>query len=73
MGFSQIAYPNILIRRVAMAIETGLQRLVHLAASKDDVLQERRAGNGAEQPGRCPRFAKVESPEKEILMTLLMV
>ncbi|MGB7829225.1 MAG: isocitrate lyase/PEP mutase family protein [Pseudolabrys sp.] len=39
MGFSQIAYPNILIRRVAMAIETGLQRLVHLAASKDDALK----------------------------------
>ena len=39
MGFSQIAYPNILIRRVAMAIETGLQRLVHLAASKDDAFK----------------------------------
>ena len=32
MGFSQIAYPNILIGRVAKAIETGLQRLSKLAA-----------------------------------------
>ena len=36
MGFSQIAYPNILIGRVAKAIETGLQRLSQLAAGKDD-------------------------------------
>ena len=36
MGFSQIAYPNILIGRVAKAIETGLQRLSQLATGKDD-------------------------------------
>jgi 2-methylisocitrate lyase-like PEP mutase family enzyme len=35
MGFSQIAYPNILIGRVAQAIERGLQRLAELAAGKD--------------------------------------
>lgn len=34
MGFSQIAYPNILIGRVAKAIEHGLQRLGQLAAGK---------------------------------------
>ena len=32
MGFSQIAYPNILIGRVAKAIETGLDRLRKLVA-----------------------------------------
>jgi 2-methylisocitrate lyase-like PEP mutase family enzyme len=32
MGFSQIAYPNILIGRVAKAIESGLSRLRKLAA-----------------------------------------
>lgn len=36
MGFSQIAYPNILIGRVAKAVETGLQRLTALAAGKTD-------------------------------------
>jgi 2-methylisocitrate lyase-like PEP mutase family enzyme len=35
MGFSQVAYPNILIGRVAKAIEQGLQRLSQLAAGKD--------------------------------------
>jgi 2-methylisocitrate lyase-like PEP mutase family enzyme len=35
MGFSQVAYPNILIGRVAKAIELGLQRLGQLAAGKD--------------------------------------
>ena len=35
MGFSQVAYPNILIGRVAKAIEQGLQRLSELAAGKD--------------------------------------
>jgi len=35
MGFSQVAYPNILIGRAAKAIEHGLQRLGDLAAGKD--------------------------------------
>jgi len=35
MGFSQVAYPNILIGRVAKAIEQGLHRLSQLAAGKD--------------------------------------
>jgi 2-methylisocitrate lyase-like PEP mutase family enzyme len=35
LGFSQIAYPNILIGRVAKAIEQGLQRLGQLAGGKD--------------------------------------
>jgi 2-methylisocitrate lyase-like PEP mutase family enzyme len=43
MGFSQIAYPNILIGRAAKAIELGLQRLGQLAAGKDS------AFTGAEQ------------------------
>ena len=43
MGFSQIAYPNIIIGRVAKAIELGLQRLGQLAAGKDS------AFTGAEQ------------------------
>ena len=36
LGFSQVAYPNILIGRVAKAIEHGLHRLARLAAGKDD-------------------------------------
>jgi 2-methylisocitrate lyase-like PEP mutase family enzyme len=36
MGFSQIAYPNILIGRVTRSIEHGLQRLNQLAAGKAD-------------------------------------
>lgn len=35
MGFSQVAYPNILIGRVAKAMEQGLHRLGQLAAGKD--------------------------------------
>jgi 2-methylisocitrate lyase-like PEP mutase family enzyme len=36
LGFSQVAYPNILIGRVAKAIEQGLQRLSQLAGGKDN-------------------------------------
>ena len=36
MGFSQIAYPNILIGRVAKAIESGLDRLRKLAAGDEN-------------------------------------
>ena len=36
MGFSQIAYPNILIGRVAKAIEHGLARLTELVAGKEN-------------------------------------
>jgi 2-methylisocitrate lyase-like PEP mutase family enzyme len=36
LGFSQIAYPNILIGRVAKAIEQGLHRLGQLAGGKDN-------------------------------------
>ena len=39
-GFSQIAYPNILIGRVAQAIERGLQRLAELAAGKDKAFKD---------------------------------
>jgi 2-methylisocitrate lyase-like PEP mutase family enzyme len=35
MGFSQVAYPNILIGRVTKAMEQGLHRLDQLAAGKD--------------------------------------
>jgi 2-methylisocitrate lyase-like PEP mutase family enzyme len=35
MGFSQIAYPNILIGRVAKAMEHGLHRLAQLAAGRE--------------------------------------
>ena len=35
IGFSQVAYPNVLIGRVAKAIEQGLHRLSELAAGKD--------------------------------------
>lgn len=35
MGFSQVAYPNTLIGRVAKAIEHGLDRLGQLAAGKE--------------------------------------
>jgi len=40
MGFSQVAYPNILIGRVAKAIEHGLQRLGQLAAGKDNAFMK---------------------------------
>jgi 2-methylisocitrate lyase-like PEP mutase family enzyme len=36
MGFSQIAYPNILIGRVTKAIEHGLQRLGQFSEGKDN-------------------------------------
>jgi 2-methylisocitrate lyase-like PEP mutase family enzyme len=36
LGFSQVAYPNILIGRVTKAIEHGLQRLSQLASGKDN-------------------------------------
>jgi 2-methylisocitrate lyase-like PEP mutase family enzyme len=35
-GSAQVAYPNILIGRVAKAVEHGLQRLGQLAAGKDN-------------------------------------
>ena len=35
MGFSQVAYPNILIGRVAKAVEHGLHRLRQLAVGKE--------------------------------------
>src|SRR5262245_19630540 len=40
MGFSQVSYPNILIGRVAKAIEHGLQRLGQLAAGKDNAFMK---------------------------------
>ena len=36
MGFSQVAYPNILIGRVTKSIEQGLQRLTQLSVGKDN-------------------------------------
>jgi 2-methylisocitrate lyase-like PEP mutase family enzyme len=39
MGFSQIAYPNILIGRVSKAIEQGLSRLRKLAAGDNDAFK----------------------------------
>jgi 2-methylisocitrate lyase-like PEP mutase family enzyme len=36
MGFSQVAYPNVLIGRVAKAMEQGLQRLGQLADGKEN-------------------------------------
>jgi len=39
MGFSQIAYPNILIGRVTKAIEHGLHRLAQLAAGEDNAFK----------------------------------
>src|SRR5262249_45986240 len=40
MGFSQIAYPNILIGRVAKATETGLHRLAQLGAGQHDAFKD---------------------------------
>jgi hypothetical protein len=59
MGFSQIAYPNILIGRVVKAIEHGLHRLAQLAAGEDNAFKNERAGNGTKKPGRRPRLAEV--------------
>jgi 2-methylisocitrate lyase-like PEP mutase family enzyme len=39
MGFSQVAFPNILIGRVAKAVEQGLHRLSQLAAGKDSAFK----------------------------------
>ena len=39
MGFSQVAYPNVLIGRVAKAMEQGLHRLGQLAAGKDSAFK----------------------------------
>jgi 2-methylisocitrate lyase-like PEP mutase family enzyme len=40
MGFSQVAYPNILIGRVAKAAETGLHRLAQLAAGQHNAFKD---------------------------------
>jgi 2-methylisocitrate lyase-like PEP mutase family enzyme len=40
MGFSQVAYPNLLIGRVAKAVETGLTRLRDFAGGKADAFRE---------------------------------
>jgi 2-methylisocitrate lyase-like PEP mutase family enzyme len=40
MGFSQVAYPNILIGRVAKAMEQGLLRLGQLAAGKENAFSD---------------------------------
>lgn len=52
MGFSQVAYPNILIGRVAKAIDLGLRRLGQLAAGKD------RAFTNGEQEMALNRLAE---------------
>jgi 2-methylisocitrate lyase-like PEP mutase family enzyme len=40
MGFSQVAYPNILIGRVTKATETGLHRLAQLAAGQHKAFKD---------------------------------
>jgi 2-methylisocitrate lyase-like PEP mutase family enzyme len=40
MGFSQVAYPNILIGRVAKAVENGLHRLAKLAAGQHNAFKD---------------------------------
>jgi 2-methylisocitrate lyase-like PEP mutase family enzyme len=40
MGFSQVAYPNLLIGRVAKAVETGLSRLRDFASGKADAFKD---------------------------------
>jgi 2-methylisocitrate lyase-like PEP mutase family enzyme len=40
MGFSQVAYPNILIGRVAKATEAGLHRLTQLAAGQHNAFKD---------------------------------
>jgi 2-methylisocitrate lyase-like PEP mutase family enzyme len=39
MGFSQVAYPNLLIGRVAKAVEAGLFRLRDFAGGKADAFK----------------------------------
>jgi hypothetical protein len=64
MGFSQVAYPNLLIGRVAKAVETGLSRLRDFAAGKADAFKdsdgELALGNLAEavQTGRWAEIEK---------------
>jgi 2-methylisocitrate lyase-like PEP mutase family enzyme len=40
MGFSQVAYPNLLIGRVAKAVETGLSRLRDFADGKTEAFRD---------------------------------
>ena len=40
MGFSQVAYPNLLIGRVAKAVETGLSRLRDFSGGKADAFKD---------------------------------
>ena len=40
MGFSQVAYPNLLIGRVAKAVETGLSRLRDFTGGKVDAFKD---------------------------------
>jgi 2-methylisocitrate lyase-like PEP mutase family enzyme len=40
MGFSQVAYPNLLIGRVAKAVETGLSRLRNFTDGKPDAFKD---------------------------------
>lgn len=40
MGFSQVAYPNLLIGRVTKAVETGLSRLRDFAGGKADAFKD---------------------------------
>ena len=40
LGFSQVAYPNILIGRVAKAVENGLHRLAKLAAGQHNAFKD---------------------------------
>ena len=46
MGFSQVAYPNILIGRVVKAMEQGLRRLGQLAAGKEGAVRIGQVGGG---------------------------
>jgi hypothetical protein len=73
MGFSQIAYPNILIGRVVKAIEHGLHRLAQLAAGEDNAFKNERAGNGTKEPAGALDLQKWKGPGKEIFVSLAMM
>lgn len=64
MGFSQVAYPNLLIGRVARAVETGLSRLAGFAQGKADAFvgsEDELALRSLAEAVEAGRWAAIES------------
>jgi 2-methylisocitrate lyase-like PEP mutase family enzyme len=64
MGFSQVAFPNLLIGRVARAVETGLSRLAGFAQGKADAFagsEDELALRSLAEAVETGRWAAIES------------